>query len=112
MHSLPARPIRRMSRRFVANRLGFLLAALLLSASVASAAPASRYLVFVGTYTADTKSKGIYVYSYDASNHELAPLGVAAETANPSFLAVHPNRHFLYAVNELNDYQGKKTGGV
>ena len=86
---------------------------LLLASCAASAAPAkTKYLVFVGTYTADTTSKGIYAYSYDAATHQLASLGVAAETANPSFLAVHPNHRFLYAVNELSDYQGNKTGGV
>ena len=95
--------------RLIANRLALFL--LLLASCAASAAPV-KYLVFVGTYTADTKSKGIYAYSYDASTHELSPLGLAAETTNPSFLAVSPSRHFLYAVNELNDYQGKKSGGV
>jgi 6-phosphogluconolactonase len=31
---------------------------------------------------------------------------------NPSFLAIDPSRRFLYAANEVSDYQGKKSGAV
>src|SRR5215472_15621631 len=74
---------------------------------------ASNYLLFVGTYT-NTKaaSKGIYVYRYNASSGQLTSLGVAAETPNPSYLAVDPTHQFLYAVNELEDYKGEKSGAV
>ncbi|HEX5483140.1 MAG TPA: beta-propeller fold lactonase family protein, partial [Terriglobia bacterium] len=70
-----------------------------------------EYLAYVGTYTGP-KSKGIYAYRFDASTGKLTPMGLAAETENPSFLAVSPNRQFLYAVNETDNYQGKKTGAV
>jgi 6-phosphogluconolactonase len=39
-------------------------------------------------------------------------LGLAAATENPSFVALSPNRHFLYAVNEVQKYQGQASGGV
>jgi 6-phosphogluconolactonase len=39
-------------------------------------------------------------------------LGLAAETANPSFLTVSPNQRFLYAVNELTEYLGASSGAV
>ena len=61
---------------------------------------AGQYLAFVGTYTDKTSSKGIYAYRYDAATGKMTELGVAAETANPSWLVVHPNGQFLYAVNE------------
>ena len=32
--------------------------------------------------------------------------------ASPSFLAVHPNRNFLYAVSEVGKFDGKKSGSV
>lgn len=72
-----------------------------------------NYLLFVGTYT-NTKagSKGIYVYRYNATTGELTALGVTAETANPSYLAVDPTYRFLYAVNEIQDYKGQKSGAV
>jgi len=47
-----------------------------------------------------TASKGIYTFRYDASSGKLTPLGVAAETPDPSWVAVHPSGRFLYAVNE------------
>jgi 6-phosphogluconolactonase len=84
----------------------------LLVACLAFAKPGSpRYLLFVGTYTKG-ESKGIYAYRYDSSTGRLTSLGLAAETANPSFLAVDPTHRFLYAVNELQDYQGEKSGAV
>lgn len=80
------------------------------------AAPAKRngqYLFFVGTYTQDkSTSKGIYSYRYDPTTHDITELGLAAETSNPSFVTLHPNGRFLYAVNELGDYKGPNSGGV
>jgi len=84
-----------------------------LSASAASAAQGGKYVFYVGTYTEDgTNSKGIYAYRYDANTGDIAPLGVAAETTNPSFVAVSPNGRFLYAVNEVGNYKGPNSGGV
>jgi len=78
--------------------------------------PQGKYLFYVGTYTDDggkkTDSKGIYAYRYDAATGDITPLGMAAETTNPSFVAIHPNGRFLYAVNEVGNYQGPNSGGV
>ena len=97
---------------------------LVLLAAMALAAPQTRggaagkgdVLVYVGTYTgAKTNSQGIYAFRM----HERAgqppaftPLGLAAETASPSFVTVDRARGLLFAVNEINDYQGKPTGSV
>lgn len=70
-----------------------------------------QYLMYVGTYTGPA-SKGIYAYRFDASTGRATPLGLAAETANPSFLAIDPTQRFLYAVNEISDYQGQKSGAI
>ena len=84
-----------------------------------NAAASSTYLVYVGTYTSkgsnpakDTGSKGIYVYRFDAASGEVDPLGLAAESLQPSFVAVDPAGKFLYAVNETDTYQGQASGGV
>jgi len=69
------------------------------------------YLLFVGTYTA-RDSKGVYAYRFSAASKELIPLGLVAETPNPSFLAIDPTGRFLYAVNELEKYQGEASGSV
>ena len=71
----------------------------------------SDNLVYVGAYTGPN-SKGIYAYRFDPATGGLTSLGLAAETTNPSYLAVDPTRRFLYAVNEIGNYQGGKSGGV
>jgi len=70
-----------------------------------------RYLLFAGTYTKG-ESKGIYAYRYDAASGQLTPLGLAAETVNPSFLTIDPRGRFLYAVNEVSDFHGAASGAV
>jgi 6-phosphogluconolactonase len=67
--------------------------------------PAARhtYLVLVGTYTNKTQSKGIYAFSYDAETGKLTPKGVAAETPDPSFVAIQPSGQYAYAVNETGE---------
>jgi 6-phosphogluconolactonase len=69
------------------------------------------FWVYVGTYTGP-KSKGIYGYRLEASTGILQPLGLLAETVNPTFLALHPNGRFLYAANEVGNYQGKSAGYI
>jgi 6-phosphogluconolactonase len=67
--------------------------------------------IYIGTYTS-APSQGINVGQLDLADGGLKLEGVAAETKNPSFLAVHPNRRFLYAVGEIADFAGKRTGAV
>jgi len=63
--------------------------------------------MYVGTYTRKD-SKGIYAFRFDSATGKLKPLGLAAETPNPSFLAIHPNGKYLYSVSE----QGAAGGGA
>src|SRR5207249_5157248 len=59
-------------------------------------APAKKdFFAFAGTYTTKTQSKGIYAFRYDATSGKLTALGVAAETPDPSFVAIHPSGKFL-----------------
>jgi 6-phosphogluconolactonase len=100
-------------RRFAALLLS--AASLLLFATSVSAqkrTPNKPYLVYVGTYTNKTASKGIYAYLFDLGVGKLSPLGVAAESEDPSFLAVHPSGKYLYAVNETDHFGGQKSGAV
>jgi 6-phosphogluconolactonase len=82
--------------------------------SVAAQTPKDGgFLFYVGTYTQEgSKSKGIYAYRFDSSTGQATPLGLAAETTNPSFVALAPNGKYLYAVNEIQNYQGPNSGGV
>ncbi len=91
----------KITRRILA--LSLLFATLIFSVAGRSAGkPAAqhRYLVFVGTYTTKTESKGIYAYEFDSDTGKLTPKGVAAETPDPSWVAVHPNGKYAYAANE------------
>jgi 6-phosphogluconolactonase len=80
---------------------------LLLCASIACAA-SGEYFVYIGTYTRN-RGKGIYTFRFQPSSGKLTAVSLAAETPSPSFLAVHPNRKFLYASNEHDgeDLPGK-----
>ena len=71
----------------------------------------SKYLVFVGTYTGKG-SQGIYSYRFDSATGNATPEGLAAESPNPSFLVADPTGRFLYAANEMSEFNGKPTGGV
>src|SRR5262249_8290394 len=77
----------------------------------APATSGGNMLVYIGTYTDGTKSKGIYVSKLDTESGKLSPAELAVESANPSFLAVHPTEKYLYAVNEIATYKDG-TGGV
>ena len=68
-------------------------------------------LLYVGTYTSKG-SEGIYVYKFDAETGALSRLQVVRNVAEPSFLTIDKNRKYLYAVNELTEYEGKKSGAV
>jgi 6-phosphogluconolactonase len=59
----------------------------------------AEWIAYAGTYTGGG-SQGIYGYRFDDSTGKLTAMGLAAQTSNPSFLAVSPNRRFLYAANE------------
>jgi len=77
----------------------------------AAAAEAGKYRVYFGTYTGE-QSRGIYTADLDLATGKLGEPRLAAEAVSPSFLAIHPNGHWLYAVSEIDDLNGRKTGGV
>jgi 6-phosphogluconolactonase len=85
--------------------------ALCFLATVAAAPKPQPLFAYVGTYT-NQGSKGIYLYKFTPATAALEALGLAAETPNPTFLAVSPNGQYLYAVNEVGNYQGQRTGSV
>lgn len=68
--------------------------------------------VYVGTYTNGTESEGIYRFDLDTETGKTTAPVVAAKVTNPSFLAVHKDGKHVYAVNEIDAQNGKKTGGM
>ena len=75
------------------------LAAVLCVAMLGSADAQEKYRVYLGTYTGKV-SKGIYQCELNLDDGSLSAATLAGETSSPSFLAFHPNKKFLYAVNE------------
>lgn len=81
-----------------------------LSAADPTPAVTTDLWVYVGTYTGP-QAKGIHLLRFDPRSGNLARAGLASETRNPSFLALHPSRPWLYAVNEIAQAPGR-TGGT
>jgi 6-phosphogluconolactonase len=61
--------------------------------------------VYIGTYTpkGGEGSKGIYRVMFDTQTGKLGKPELVAETNNPSWLTLHPNKKYLYAVNETSE---------
>jgi 6-phosphogluconolactonase len=75
------------------------------------AAAGAECLVLVGTYTG-AKSQGIYAFRLDLATGKATAPELAAKTQSPSFLALHPNGRFLYAVGEAAKVEGGSGGAV
>lgn len=74
------------------------------------AAPAKEFFVYVGTYTGK-KSQGIYVCRLDVATGKLSAPELAAETPNPTFLALHPRLAAIYAAGRPLLYAANEVGG-
>ena len=69
-----------------------------------STTSADSLFVYFGTYTGgENSSKGIYCSMLDLGTGKLTNPKLVAETRNPSFLEIHPNGKYLYAVGEGGD---------
>ena len=71
----------------------------------------NEMLLYVGTYTSKG-SEGIYIYKFDAETGALSRIHTVKNVAEPSFLTIDKDRKYLYAVNETEEYGGKKSGAV
>ena len=105
--------------RAVPSRVAILLAGAALAWAPSGVQAQSRTpdgsLVFVGTYTGGkTNSQGIYAFRMHdgAGGPSFTPLGLAAETPSPSFIVVDARRGVLFAVNEVDSYEGQPTGSI
>lgn len=70
-------------------------------------------LLLVGTYTEsqESRSEGIYLYRMDAGG-QLVFENILKGLVNPSYLEIHPGGRHLYAVNEVQNFNGERGGGV
>ena len=69
-----------------------------------------KILAYVGTYTGavgtGANGEGIYLFQMNAQTGELSQRKLVAKTPSPSWIAIHPSRKYLYAVNEIADFNG------
>lgn len=68
-------------------------------------------ILYVGTYTSGG-AEGIYTYRMDCRTAELTHLQTSAGIDEPSYLTFDQQGRYLYAVNELSEYQGQPSGAV
>lgn len=104
-------------RKFARRDLFRMAASAAVSLPLGQSANAKSFMVYWGTYTegggqfGNGDSKGIYVSRMDAATGKLTTPELAAESPNPSWVVIHPNRRYLYAVNERMEAGGKALPG-
>lgn len=98
-------------RRFLKTAAAFTFASTTLGKRAFADSDSSRTLAYVGTDTSPVdgaaNGKGIYLFEQQRATGELTRVRLAAKTANPTWLAVHPSGKYLYAGNEVSDFEGK-----
>lgn len=100
-----------ISRRdFIKRAAAVLSVPCAVSAASTAAVPAAFAYAYVGTYTPN--GGGIYLFRMEHSTGALTQLQVVDDIRNPSWLAVNPAQTRLYAVSEIDNYQGKLNGAV
>ena len=67
--------------------------------------------LYVGTFSA-RGSEGIYVYDWNLETGDFKPVQTVPGRESPSFLAIHPNRKYLYSVNREGITEGEDSGSV
>src|ERR1700736_2203378 len=74
------------------------------------AAPGAFAYAYVGTYTPN--GGGIYLFRLDKASGALTQLQVFDDIRNPTWLALNPAQTRLYAVSEIDNFQGIRSGAV
>jgi 6-phosphogluconolactonase len=79
----------------------------------------SRVLAYVGSYSSQQgpegskgNGKGIYVFAMDPATGTLTEQQLCEDGMNPSWLAFHPSAKYLYAANEVSNYNDRHAGAV
>jgi 6-phosphogluconolactonase len=99
-----------ITRRDFIARTAASLAVPFAASSIRAAAAAGSLYAYVGTYTPN--GGGIYLFRIDRASGALLQLQVVDDTRNPSWLAVNPAQTRLYAISEIDNYQGARGGAV
>ena len=83
--------------------------------NVAHAGLPRRTFAYVGTYTgevgAGSNGEGIYRFEMNSISGELVHRTLVAKTQDPSWIVIHPSKKYLFAANEVSDFNGS-SGSV
>lgn len=74
-------------------------------------------LMYIGAYTRSEPhvkgaAQGIYTYQIDADSGVLSYVATTPGLENPTFLTVDPTERYLYAVSEVEEFEGRPSGSV
>jgi 6-phosphogluconolactonase len=96
-------------RRFIARAAAALAAPYAVSRALG--APSSGFFyAYVGTYTPN--GGGIYLFRIDRASAAFMQMQVVDDVRNPSWLALNPTQTRLYAISEIESWQGTRSGAV
>jgi 6-phosphogluconolactonase len=65
---------------------------------------------YVGTYS--DHGEGIHLLRQDAATGDLTRVRVFPSAVNPTWLALGPDKRFLYSANEISNFEGGTSGSV
>ncbi|MBV9154775.1 MAG: lactonase family protein [Acidobacteriaceae bacterium] len=76
-------------------------------------------MAYVGTYSSPQgpegskgNGQGIYGFDVDLATGILIQRQLCEDKLNPSWLALHPSTKYLYAANEVSDFNAEQSGAV
>ena len=94
------------------TRIYFIINFLILAIMTTQPNAIAQDLLYVGTYS-DRGSEGIYVLEFDRETGKLSERQTVEDKDSPSFLTIHPNGKYLYAVyregKDADDQHGTVT---
>lgn len=89
----------------------FLSAVLMYDNGEGAKASVKEIYFYTGTYT-DNGGEGIYLSKLDLSSGKVELINITKSIVNPSYLALDSEKKFLYAVNEISDFENQNAGSV
>jgi 6-phosphogluconolactonase len=101
---------RGITRRVFLGRTAAALVYPLAREAAPAAGPPGFFYAYVGTYTPN--GGGIYLFRIDRASASLMQMQVVDDIKNPSWLAINPAQTRLYAISEIDNYQGAHDGAV
>jgi len=102
--------IRRMTLQAISRKIALTALGLTLLLSQAAAAP-TRALVCLGSYSTPDR-ESVHLFQLNLKDGSLKKMSAVDGLKNPSFIKIHPSGRYLYTVNEVSTFDGKRSGGV